>query len=78
MRKAEWNINFTGYRIGKGEGFADLEYAMMKSMGAVSDDTVIITTVHDDQITDIPAALIGPHDITVDFIVTPTQVSMAI
>lgn len=39
-----------GYRIGKGEGFADLEYAIMASMEAVSSETVIITTVHDCQV----------------------------
>ncbi len=77
----KWNCHswtccflFAGYRIGKGEGFADLEYAMMKCMGAVDDDTIIITTVHDDQIVDIPAELIGPHDISADYIVTPTQI----
>ena len=40
----------TGLRIGKGEGFADLEWAMMSSMGAVTQDTVVITTVHECQV----------------------------
>jgi len=39
-----------GLRIGKGEGFADLEWAMMSSMGAVNPDTVVITTVHESQV----------------------------
>ncbi|KAL7979750.1 hypothetical protein Chor_004908 [Crotalus horridus] len=39
-----------GWRIGKGEGFADMEYAMMVSMGAVGQRTVVITAVHDCQI----------------------------
>ena len=37
--------------VGKGEGFADLEFAMGASHhGAVSADTVVITTVHDIQV----------------------------
>ena len=43
-------LTFLGWRIGKGEGFADLEYAMMASMGAVDENTIIVTTVHDCQV----------------------------
>ena len=43
-------LYFAGWRIGKGEGFADLEYAMMASMGAVDENTIIVTTVHDYQV----------------------------
>lgn len=39
-----------GWRIGKGEGYADLEYAMMASMGAVSQGTPVVTIVHDCQV----------------------------
>lgn len=41
---------FAGHRIGKGEGFADLEFAMLVKMNAVNENTVIVTTVHDDQV----------------------------
>lgn len=41
---------FLGWRIGKGEGYADLEYAMMVSMGAVSQGTPVVTIVHDCQV----------------------------
>lgn len=47
----------TGYRIGKGEGYADLEYAMARGAGAVSEDTLVITTVHDDQVRHTPLKL---------------------
>lgn len=43
-------IFIQGYRIGKGEGFADMEYAMMVAMGAVNESTVIATVVHDCQV----------------------------
>lgn len=40
----------TGLRIGKGEGYADMEYGMMASMGAVNESTVVVTVVHDCQV----------------------------
>lgn len=64
----------TGFRIGKGEGFADLEYAMMAAMGAVNENTVVVTTVHESQIMDIPEELLGDHDLTVDYIVTEEEI----
>lgn len=36
-----------GARIGKGEGFAELEYGMLMWMKAISSSTVVATTVHD-------------------------------
>nr|XP_046205195.1 LOW QUALITY PROTEIN: methenyltetrahydrofolate synthase domain-containing protein [Oncorhynchus gorbuscha] len=67
-------VSEKGYRIGKGEGFADMEYAMMLCMGAVTESTVVVTIVHDCQVVDIPEDLIESHDITVDYILTPTRV----
>jgi 5-formyltetrahydrofolate cyclo-ligase len=42
--------SITGYRIGKGKGYADLEFAMMMKMEAVNQNTTIVTTVHDCQV----------------------------
>ncbi|XP_045047791.2 methenyltetrahydrofolate synthase domain-containing protein isoform X5 [Desmodus rotundus] len=67
-------VSEKGWRIGKGEGYADLEYAMMVSMGAVSQGTPVVTIVHDCQVIDIPEALLEGHDLTVDYILTPTRV----
>ena len=58
---------FIGYRLGKGEGYADLEYAMMRDIGAVDENTVIITVVHDCQILDIPDDLMEEHDFDVSY-----------
>ncbi|KAB1260731.1 Methenyltetrahydrofolate synthase domain-containing protein [Camelus dromedarius] len=63
-----------GWRIGKGEGYADLEYAMMVSMGAVGPGTPVVTIVHDCQVVNIPETLLEDHDLTVDYILTPTRV----
>ena len=69
-------VDRLGRRIGKGEGFADLEFAMAASHhNAVTPETVIITTVHDIQVFDeLPKTLFKDHDIPVDIIVTPTEV----
>nr|XP_032649698.1 methenyltetrahydrofolate synthase domain-containing protein isoform X2 [Chelonoidis abingdonii] len=66
-------VSEKGWRIGKGEGFADMEYAMMVSMGAIAEDTPIVTIVHDCQVVDIAEELLDDHDLTVDYILTPTR-----
>ncbi|NXD31350.1 MTHSD protein, partial [Spelaeornis formosus] len=66
-------VSEKGWRIGKGEGYADMEYAMMVSMGAVQEDTPVLTIVHDCQVLDIAEELLGDHDLTVDYILTPTR-----
>ncbi|XP_009975960.1 PREDICTED: methenyltetrahydrofolate synthase domain-containing protein, partial [Tauraco erythrolophus] len=66
-------VSEKGWRIGKGEGYADMEYAMMVSMGAVQADTPVITIVHDCQVVDIAEELLDDHDLTVDYILTPTR-----
>ncbi|XP_003703807.1 methenyltetrahydrofolate synthase domain-containing protein lost [Megachile rotundata] len=67
-------VSRDGYRLGKGKGFADLEYAIMTRMGAITQDTIVITTVHDCQVFDmLPPQLFKEYDVPVDIIVTPTQ-----
>jgi 5-formyltetrahydrofolate cyclo-ligase len=61
-----------GDRVGKGEGYAELEFATLRTLGRVPDDVVIATTVHDAQVVDaIPRE---PFDVTLDLICTPTSV----
>ena len=61
-----------GDRVGKGEGYSELEYAMLRELGKVDDSTPVATTVHDVQVVDeIPSM---PFDVPVDIIVTPTRV----
>lgn len=67
-------VSRLGYRIGKGEGFADLEFAVLMRMGAIDENTTVVTTVHDCQIVDdLPASLFEKFDVPVDIILTPTQ-----
>lgn len=65
----------TGARLGKGEGFAELEYGMLRYMGAIDDSTPVVTSVHDEQLVDdIPVEKLLVHDVPVDIICTPTRV----
>ena len=65
-------VSATGARVGKGEGYAELEYATLRQLGRIAEDVAIATTVHDLQVVgDIP---VEPFDVPVDIIVTPTQV----
>lgn len=59
-------------RLGKGGGNSDLEYAIAIELGVITSATPIITTVHPLQIVTGRIAL-EPHDIPVDFIVTPEK-----
>lgn len=66
-------VNTRGARLGKGEGYAELEYAILRTLCKINEDTYVITTVHDMQVVDddIP---VEEHDVGVDIIVTPTRV----
>jgi 5-formyltetrahydrofolate cyclo-ligase len=66
-------VNSQGARIGKGGGYSDLEYGLVREAKLVGARTPIVTTVHDLQVLDEEFPLL-PHDIPVDFIVTPTTV----
>jgi 5-formyltetrahydrofolate cyclo-ligase len=60
-----------GARVGKGEGFADLEFAVLRALGRVDDDTTVATTVHERQVVD--DAPVDAHDVPVDLVVTPER-----
>jgi 5-formyltetrahydrofolate cyclo-ligase len=59
-----------GARLGKGGGYADLEYAVLREEGKIRESTPILTTVHAVQIVRHRIPMLA-HDVPVDFIVTP-------
>jgi 5-formyltetrahydrofolate cyclo-ligase len=63
-----------GVRLGKGGGFADLEFALASEAGLVGDDTLVVTTVHELQVLPAGALPATDHDVRVDLIVTPDRV----
>ncbi|MGK3740969.1 MAG: 5-formyltetrahydrofolate cyclo-ligase [Bacillariaceae sp.] len=69
----------TGARVGKGEGFAELEWGILSAQGNLNAETcLVVTTVHDCQVIeneqDMPEGwALTKHDVPVDIIVTPTR-----
>jgi len=61
-----------GARIGKGGGFADLEFGVFHELGVVDDATTVATTVHDVQVVDDDQIHMLAHDTPLDVIATPT------
>jgi 5-formyltetrahydrofolate cyclo-ligase len=62
-----------GERVGKGEGYSDLEFALLREFDRVDDDTTTVTTVHERQVVDDDVP-IGSHDVPMDRLVTPERV----
>jgi 5-formyltetrahydrofolate cyclo-ligase len=62
-----------GIRFGKGHGYFDLEWAMLHTIGVVSETSVIVAAGHDCQIVDVELD-VQPFDTAIDYIVTPTRV----
>jgi 5-formyltetrahydrofolate cyclo-ligase len=64
-------VSLEGGRIGKGEGYSEIEYGILRECGLVNDSVRIVTTVHDCQLVD--AFPVEKHDIPVDYVLTPTE-----
>ena len=65
-------VNRRGTRIGKGGGFADLEYALAATAGIIRRDTPVISTVHRLQVLEeeLPS---NRHDVCLDYVLTPDE-----
>jgi 5-formyltetrahydrofolate cyclo-ligase len=65
-------VNSDGARLGRGDGYYDLEYAILRETYAATEQTPIATLVHDMQIVEesIPMLM---HDVPVDIIASPTK-----
>lgn len=63
-----------GARLGKGGGFSDLEFALLREAGLVGADTPVVTTVHERQVVEEGTIPMTDHDVPVDVVVTPSRV----
>ena len=63
-----------GARLGKGGGFADLEFALAAAAGLIGPDTVAVTTVHEIQLRPAGSIPVTGHDVPVDFVITPERI----
>jgi 5-formyltetrahydrofolate cyclo-ligase len=65
-------VDLQGGRIGKGSGYFDLEYMILREIGSVNEQTPIVALVDDLQVREhVP---MEEKDVAVDFICTPTRV----
>jgi 5-formyltetrahydrofolate cyclo-ligase len=69
-------VNRQGARLGRGGGYGDLEYALLRTEGKIREYTPILTTVHPLQVVSDRLPMRG-HDIPVDFLITPAHVIAA-
>jgi 5-formyltetrahydrofolate cyclo-ligase len=63
-----------GARLGKGGGFADLEFALAAAAGLIGPETLVVTTVHELQVRPAGTIPTTEHDAPVDLVVTPERV----
>jgi 5-formyltetrahydrofolate cyclo-ligase len=64
-------VSEAGDRVGKGEGYAELEFATLRTLNRVPENIPIATTINDAQLVDeIPRER---FDVTLDLICTPTR-----
>ncbi|GAB3696801.1 5-formyltetrahydrofolate cyclo-ligase family protein [Halorubrum pallidum] len=82
-------VTTDGARIGKGEGYSDLEWGVLSELDAVGDDTTVATTVHELSVLDGPESAVAgtvdgrenndglpepdAHDVPLDLIATPKR-----
>ena len=66
-------VNRMGTRVGKGGGFADLEYGLAIAAGVVSPETPVVSTVHPMQLLEEELPFTR-HDVFLDFVVTVDEV----
>ena len=64
-------VSREGIRVGKGGGYSEIEYGILRSLSLVDEETPVFTTIHDLQIVD--DAPREEYDLIVDFIFTPQK-----
>jgi 5-formyltetrahydrofolate cyclo-ligase len=67
-------VDRSGARLGKGGGFADLEFALASAAGLIGPGTTVVTTVHPLQVVAEGRIPMTAHDVPLDTIVTPDEV----
>lgn len=66
-------VNRMGTRVGKGGGFADLEYGLAIAAGVVAPDTPVVSTVHPMQVLDEELPYTR-HDVFLDYVITADEI----
>ena len=63
-----------GARLGKGGGYSDLEFALLRHTGHLAVDVPVVTTVHTSQLLAAGSLPRDRHDVPFDLVVTPGEV----
>lgn len=63
-----------GARLGKGGGFADLEFAVASEAGLIGAGTIVVTTLHELQVRPAGSVPVTGHDVPLDLVVTPERI----
>jgi len=64
-------VSKDGVRIGKGGGYSEIEYGILRELRLINERTPIFTSIHDFQL--INSAPKEDHDLVIDFIFTPRR-----
>jgi 5-formyltetrahydrofolate cyclo-ligase len=67
-------VSRRGDRLGKGGGYSDLEYAMLRELELAGEDTPVATTVHSIQVVPSSALPMTEHDLSLDLVITERDV----
>jgi len=66
-------VDKKGNRLGKGKGYGDREYHVLKRLNMLNPRVKIVTVVHQEQIFDDFSHLMSDEDVRVDYILTPER-----
>jgi 5-formyltetrahydrofolate cyclo-ligase len=67
-------VDKKGNRIGKGSGFGDREYKVLKEKGLITDETLYVVIAHPIQVFDDFSYVMDEHDVKIDLILTPKEI----
>ncbi len=62
-----------GARLGKGGGYSDLEFALLRAAARLHPEVPVVTTVHDSQLWPADSLPMAAHDVPFDWIATATE-----
>jgi len=67
-------VDLKGNRIGKGSGFGDREYEILKKEGVLKENAVFVVIAHEMQVFSDLSHLMKEHDVRADVILTPEKI----
>jgi 5-formyltetrahydrofolate cyclo-ligase len=67
-------VDRNGNRIGKGSGYGDKEYALLKKHDLLSEEHIYVVIAHESQVFEDLSNLMGKQDIRADVVLTPSSI----